>query len=72
MTDDAMRRWLQENLPSGTGMKSVDAKAIEAWIKRNPDASVEDLVQIVHAPDHFVELITREGEEDWHEPGDES
>jgi hypothetical protein len=28
---------------------------------------MEDLVQIVHAPDHFIELITREGEEHWEE-----
>jgi hypothetical protein len=68
--DEAMRHWLQENLPSGTGMKRVDAKAIEAWIERNPDATVDDLVQIVHAPDHFIERITREGEEDWHESED--
>lgn len=65
--DDDMRRWLEENLPSGTGVVRVDAKAIEAWIARNPDATVEDLEQIVRAPDHFIELITREGEEDWEE-----
>jgi Cdc6-like AAA superfamily ATPase len=62
-----VRRRIRENLPSGTAMKRVDAEAIEAWIKRNPDATVEDIVQIVHAPDHFLELITREGEEDWPE-----
>ena len=48
-------------------IKGVDAAAIEAWIKRNPHATVDDLVQIVHAPDHFRELIAREGEEDWEE-----
>jgi hypothetical protein len=65
--DEAMRRWLKENLPSGQGIKRVDAEAIEAWIKRNPDATLEDVVQSVDAPDHFIELITREGEEDWEE-----
>lgn len=63
--DDATRRWLKENLPSGEGVKVVDAKAIEAWLERNPDATLEEIQQIVHAPDHFLELITREGEEDW-------
>jgi hypothetical protein len=64
---EAMRRQLQENLPSGTAIKRVDTKAIDAWIKRNPHATVEDIVQIVHAPDHFIERITRKGEEDWPE-----
>lgn len=67
--DDETRRWLKENLPSGTGVRRVDAKAIDAWIERNPDATVEDVRQIVQAPDHFIELITREGEEDWVEEG---
>jgi hypothetical protein len=67
--DDERRRWLKENLPSGTGIVRVDAKAIEAWIARNPGATAEDLLQIVRAPDHFLELITREGEEDWQEKG---
>jgi hypothetical protein len=60
---DAMRRWLQENLPSDEGVVRVDGKAIEAWIKRNPNATAEDIVQIVQAPDHFIELITRERED---------
>ncbi|OJU83496.1 MAG: hypothetical protein BGO11_13310 [Solirubrobacterales bacterium 70-9] len=68
--DDEMRRWMKENLPSGTGVVRVDADAIEAWIARNPDATVDDLVQIVRAPDHFIELITREGEENWEEKED--
>lgn len=67
--DDKTRRWLKENLPSGTGVVRVEADAIEAWIARNPDASIEELEQIVRAPDHFLELITREGEEDWEEKG---
>lgn len=65
--DDEMRRWLKENLPSGTGVVKVDAQAIEAWIARNPNSTIEDLEQIVRAPDHFLERITREGEEDWEE-----
>jgi hypothetical protein len=68
--DDAMRRWLKENLPSGQAIKRVDAEAIHAWIERNPDPTVEDLIQIVNAPDHFIELITREGEENWEEADD--
>lgn len=65
--DDETRRWLKDNLPSGTGVDRVNAKAIEAWIARNPNPTTEELEQIVRAPDHFIERITREGEESWEE-----
>jgi len=37
--DDATRRWLKENLPSGVGVKRADAKAIEAWINASTRAT---------------------------------
>jgi hypothetical protein len=53
--DPAMRRWFAMNLPSSVEML-VDGEAIEAWIERNPAATVDEARQLVDAPDNLIDL----------------
>jgi hypothetical protein len=59
--DDAFRRFMEEALPPGAVVRRIDKQAVFAWMERNPDATPEDLRQVLMAPDHDLGEI--EGEE---------
>lgn len=60
MGDEEIKRWLAENLPPDTGARQIDAKAVLAWMERNPDASREELQQVLMAPDHNLGELTED------------
>ena len=49
---DLFARFMQEALPPGAVVRRIDKQAVDAWMKRNPDATPEDLRQVLMAPDH--------------------
>jgi hypothetical protein len=56
--ENRMRMWFEMHGSPSVDML-VDVEAIEAWIERNPDATVDETRQLVDAPDHLIELRRR-------------
>jgi hypothetical protein len=57
-------KWLQECLPEGVGARLIDGDAIDAWMERNPDATDEEIAQIMQAPDNVLRDVVGDGGEE--------
>jgi hypothetical protein len=54
---------LKETLPEGVDLRFYDKQAVGEWLKRNPDATPEEVQQLLMAPDHNLGEIVG-GEEE--------
>jgi hypothetical protein len=61
--DDPLVRFLKETLPEGVDLRFYDKQAVGEWLKRNPDATPEEVQQLLMAPDHNLGEIVG-GEEE--------